>query len=156
MVDPSRFYGTRQDHDDVTADMFTAIIQHDFTDKVSLHDTLRWGRTHQDYLLTSFMTSATNLLTPDPADVSTWTVARSIPTFKHQNNRIITNQTNLTAHLGSGEVTHDLSAGIEISQEKATTLGLGAARRQRLAGSEPLSPRLRGGRPDLRRDGRRQ
>lgn len=125
MVDPSRFYGTRQDHDDVTADMFTAIIQHDFTDNVSLHDTLRWGRTQQDYLLTSFAASAANLVTPDPTDVATWTVARSHPTFKHQNNRIITNQTNLTAHLGNGEVTHDLSAGIEISQEKATTLGLG-------------------------------
>ncbi|MEP7185548.1 MAG: catecholate siderophore receptor Fiu [Rhodanobacter sp.] len=125
LVDPTHFYGTSQDHDDVIADMFTAIIQHDFSDRVALHDTLRWGRTHQDYLLTSFMATATNLLTPDPADPSTWTVARSNPNFKHQNNRIVTNQTNLTAHMSSGTVTHDLSVGIELSQEKATTLGMG-------------------------------
>ena len=35
---------TCHDHDDApTADMFTAIIQHDATVNVSLHDTLRWG-----------------------------------------------------------------------------------------------------------------
>jgi catecholate siderophore receptor len=53
-------------------------------------------------------------------------VARGYPTFKHQTNRIITNQTNLTAHNGSGTLTHDLSAGIELSREKAATLGMGA------------------------------
>lgn len=121
MVDSSNFYGTRQDHDHVTADMFTAILEHDFSPDVALHDTLRWGRTRQDYLLTSFMTSAANLLTPDPTDPSTWTVARSLPTFKHQANRIITNQTNLTANFTTGAITHNLSAGIELTQEKATT-----------------------------------
>jgi catecholate siderophore receptor len=70
MVNPSNFYGARQDHDDVSADMFTAIIEHDFSDNVALHDTLRWGQTRQDYLLTSFKVDATNLLTPDPSDPS--------------------------------------------------------------------------------------
>ena len=125
-VDPNNFYGTRQDHDDASADMFTAIIQHDFSENVALSDTLRWGRTHQDYLLTSFKADATNLVTSDPSDPSTWTVARLYPTFKRQNNRIITNQTNLTAHLGSGSMTHDLSAGIEVSQERVSTLGMAA------------------------------
>ena len=126
VVDQDNFYGTRQDHDRVTTDMFTAIVEHDFSPDVTLHDTLRWGRTRQDYLLTSFMASAANLLTPDPADPSTWTVARSNPTFKHQANRIATNQTNLTASFESGAITHNLSAGIELTQEKATTLGLAA------------------------------
>ncbi|HEY1588129.1 MAG TPA: catecholate siderophore receptor Fiu, partial [Rhodanobacter sp.] len=123
-VDPDNFYGTSQDHDRDQQDMFTAIIQHDFSDNVALHDTLRWGRTRQDYLLTSFTTTAANLLTPDPADPSTWTLARSNPNFKHQNNRIATNQTNLTANFETGAVTHNLSAGIELSQEKATALGI--------------------------------
>src|SRR6185437_15696629 len=46
------------------------------------------------------------------------------PNFKHQNNRIATNQTNLTANFGTGAVTHNLSAGIELTQEKATALGI--------------------------------
>jgi catecholate siderophore receptor len=124
-VDPSNFYGTDADHDDVEADMFTVIASHDFDNGVALHDTLRWGRTHEDYLLTSFMGRADRLLTPDPADLATWTIARSNPTFKDQTNRILTNQTNLTAHLGSGAVDHDLSAGIELTREGIRTGGTG-------------------------------
>ena len=125
-VDPGNFYGTGQDHDRVQADMFTALVQHDFSESLALHDTLRWGRTRQDYLLTSFVATAANLLTPDPADPSTWTVARSNPNFKNQTNRILTNQTNLTARFSTGAITHSLSAGIELSREKATTLGMAA------------------------------
>ncbi|WP_017463244.1 catecholate siderophore receptor Fiu [Dyella ginsengisoli] len=123
-VDTGNFYGTSQDHDDVTADMFTAIVQHDVSTDVALSNTTRWGRTRQDYLLTSFMASAANLLTPDPADPSTWTVARSNPTFKHQANRILANQTNVTVHIDGDTMTQDLSAGVELSQEKATTIGI--------------------------------
>jgi len=124
-VDPHNFYGTDADHDHVNADMFTAIVEHDFSPNLALHDTFRWGRTHQDYLLMSFMGSAANLLTPDPADPATWTVARSNPNYKDQTNRIATNQTNLTASFATGAVVHDLSAGIELSQEKLNTGGLG-------------------------------
>ncbi|HWU78313.1 MAG TPA: catecholate siderophore receptor Fiu [Rhodanobacter sp.] len=125
-VDPDNFYGTSQDHDRVQADMFTAIVEHDFSDSMTLHDTLRWGRTRQHYLLTSFMATAANLLTPDPADPSTWTVARSNPNYKHQANRIVTNQANLAASFDTGAVTHNLSAGIELTQEKATALAMAA------------------------------
>lgn len=126
MVDPQNFYGTNADHDNVKADMFTVIVEHDFTMDVALHNTTRWGRTHQDYLLTSFMGSTANLLTPDVDDPSTWTIARSNPTFKDQTNRILTNQTNVTANFETGAIVHNLSAGIELTQEKAGTVGMGA------------------------------
>ncbi|WP_158885745.1 catecholate siderophore receptor Fiu [Rhodanobacter sp. L36] len=125
-VDPENFYGTDADHDNVQADMFTAIVEHDFSPDTTLHNTLRWGRTREDYLLTSFMGSAANLLTPDPTDPSTWTIARSNPTFKDQVNRILTDQANVTATIDSGSVTQDLSAGIELTQEKVSTIGKGA------------------------------
>ncbi|WP_243041618.1 catecholate siderophore receptor Fiu [Dyella sedimenti] len=125
-VDSSNFYGTTADHDHVKADMFTVRLEHDFSDNLALHNTLRWGRTAEDYLLTSFMGSAANLLTPDPSDPSTWTIARSNPTFKHQVNRIITDQANLTANFDTGAITHNLSTGIELTQEKATTAGIAA------------------------------
>jgi len=123
-VDTDNYYGTTQDHDHVTQDMFTVIVEHDFNDKVALHNTARVGRTTQDYLLTSFMGSTANLITRNPADPSTWTIARSSPTFKHQSNRIATNQTNLTASIGEGGFTQDISAGIELTQEKARTIGI--------------------------------
>ncbi|TAL73342.1 MAG: catecholate siderophore receptor Fiu [Rhodanobacter sp.] len=125
-VDPNHFYGTDQDRDRVVEDLFTAILQHDFSEDVALHDTLRWGRTHQDYLLTSFMANAANLLTPNPVDPATWTLARSLPTFKNQTNRIITNQLNLTANFPTGAVVHNLSSGIELTRENLNTTTLAA------------------------------
>lgn len=125
-VDTRGFYGTNDNFNHVKEDMFTAIVEHDFSPDVALHDTLRWGRTHQDYLLTSFTATAANLLTPDPSDPSSWTLARSNPNFLDQTNRIVTNQTNLTANFNTGAVTHNLSAGIELSQEKLGTQGLAA------------------------------
>ncbi|WP_049623238.1 catecholate siderophore receptor Fiu [Frateuria defendens] len=125
-VDSTNFYGTGADHDRATQDMLTVIVQHDFNDKLALHNTTRWGRTRQDYLLTAFMANPANLKTPNPGDPSTWTLARSLPTFKHQNNRILTNQTNLTADFATGAVVHNLSSGIELTQETADTIGLAA------------------------------
>src|SRR3546814_9760861 len=38
-VDSENFYGTTSDHDDVTADMFTVRVEHDFSDTVRLQNT---------------------------------------------------------------------------------------------------------------------
>jgi catecholate siderophore receptor len=125
IVDPTNFNGTDADYDDVTVDQITARIEHDIGDAALLRNTTRWGRTAQDYLLTSFKGDAAGLLTPDPADPSTWTLARSNPTFKHQVNRILTNQTNLSAQLDTGRVHHSLSAGVELTREQLATVGMG-------------------------------
>lgn len=121
MVDPRNFYGTDADHDDVTADMFTAIVQHDFSEDVKLQNSTRWGRTEQDYLLTAYRGNLENIVTPDIDDPSTWTMARSIPTFKDQVNKILTNQTNLRLHTESGTFENDLSMGVEFTREELST-----------------------------------
>lgn len=124
-VDSGNFYGTAQDHDHVTADMLTLILEHEFGPDLALRNTTRWGRTRQDYLLTSFMASAANLQTADLADRSTWAVARSNPNFKRQSNRILTNQTNFTANFATGALVHNLSAGVELTEEKASDIDVG-------------------------------
>jgi len=125
-VDPSNFYGTAADHDHVKSDMATLIVRHDFSDNAALQDTLRWGRTQENYLLTSFMGNAARLLTPDPADPATWTIARSNPNFKDQTNRILTNQLNFTVNFGTGGITHNLSTGVELTREELGTGGYAA------------------------------
>ena len=120
-VDPRNFYGTEADHDDVAADMFTAIVQHDFNEDLKLQNSTRWGRTSQDYLLTAFMGTAANLATPDITDPSTWTIRRSNPTFKDQVNRILTNQSNLRVHSTAGSFENDLSIGAELTREDLST-----------------------------------
>lgn len=125
-VDPANFYGTDADHERVRTDLFTVILRHDFANGAALNDTFRWGRTDEQYLLTSFMGNAANLLTPDPLDPATWTIARSNPTFLDQTNRILTNQLNLTVNFQTGRVTHDLSTGIELAREQLGTGGYAA------------------------------
>ncbi|MFZ6732634.1 catecholate siderophore receptor Fiu [Undibacterium sp. Ji42W] len=122
-VNPENFYGSVNDFDKVTADMLTGRIEHDFSDKVKLINTARYGKTSQHYLLTSFMGSTANLLTPSVTDLSTWTLARGTRTLKDQENEILTNQTNLVADLDLGGLKHSLVGGVEITSEKQNTWG---------------------------------
>jgi catecholate siderophore receptor len=123
MVDPSNFYGAASDFDKVRADMLTGRIEHDFSASVKLINTIRYGKTSQNYLLTSFMGNAANWLTPTPANYASWTLARSIRTLKDQDNTILTNQTNLLADLTLGGLSHTLLGGVELTQEKQNTWG---------------------------------
>jgi catecholate siderophore receptor len=134
-VNSENFYGTRADHDDVTAQMATAIIQHDFANNWTLTNTARWGQTKQDYLLTSY--TATGGTVADPLagnikwtninDLSTYTLARSSPTFKDQKNNILTDQINLRGDVLTGTIRHSISTGLELIREKQDTHGVTAA-----------------------------
>src|SRR3546814_533653 len=82
----------------------------------------------QTYMLTAFMPSQdpARFATLDLDDPSTWEVARSLPTFKDQTNKILANHTNLGAHFGSGRVRHDLSTGVEFSREQLDSIDIDA------------------------------
>ena len=134
-VNPENFYGTRADHDDVTAKMATFRIEHDFNDNVRLTNTARWGRTDQDYMLTAFMGTGTrganggptgNIRYTDRNNLDTYTVARSLPTFKDQQNTILTDQLNLRADFSTGAIVHNLSTGVEFTREELKTFGQAA------------------------------
>lgn len=128
-VDPENFYGTRADHDDVTAQMATFRFEHDFSDTLKLTNTARWGKTKQDYLLTAFMGTGgatANIKYTDINDLSTYTLARSLPTYKDQENTILTDQVNLRADFNTGAVVHNLSTGLEFTREEQKGHGLAA------------------------------
>lgn len=123
-VDPKNFYGSEHDYDKVKADMGTVRIEHDFSPTLKLQNISRYGRTKQDYLLTAWVATAANLSTPNPADPSTWTVARSTRTVKDQENKILTNQTTLTSQFSTGALAHTLVTGLEVLSERQVTYGL--------------------------------
>jgi len=134
-VDPENFYGTRADHDDVTAKMATFRIEHDINDAVRVTNTARWGRTDQDYLLTAFMGTGTrgangaptgNIRFTNPADPASYAIARSLPTYKDQQNTILTDQLNLRADITTGAIVHNLSAGLEFTREELKSFGQAA------------------------------
>jgi len=124
-VDAANFYGTGHDHDEVESKMATFRLEHDFSDALRLTNTARWGRNDQDYLLTAFMGNAINLVTPDPADPSGWTLARSLPTFKDQQYTLLADQLNLRWDFATGAVAHELSAGLEATREELRRRGTG-------------------------------
>ncbi|MDE1173143.1 MAG: catecholate siderophore receptor Fiu [Parvibaculaceae bacterium] len=132
-VNSKNFYGTRNDHDDVTSEMATVRLEHDFSNNLKLSNIARWGQTKQDYQLTSFMSTGGTNATPmsgnikwtDINDLSTYTMARSNPTVQDLKNEILTDQLNLQADFATGPVKHSLSTGIEITSEKLTSYGLG-------------------------------
>ncbi|WP_332848311.1 catecholate siderophore receptor Fiu [Massilia sp. S19_KUP03_FR1] len=122
-VNPDNFYGDVSDYDRVKADMATVIVEHDFSASNKLTNTTRYGRTKQDYVLSAFMSTGANLALPNVADPSTWTLARTTRTIKDQENRIMTNQTNLVSNLGSGWIKHTVVSGLELTREEQSTVG---------------------------------
>lgn len=123
-VEPSNFYGTTSDFDRVDADMATLRVEHVTDRGTQLRNITRWGRTSQQYLLTSFLLDRTRISTPDPARPETWTIARSHPTFKDQRNSILTNQTSVVARFGEGRVAQDVSLGVELTRETLDQRGV--------------------------------
>lgn len=119
-VDSSNFYGTKQDFDDVKADMFTVRVEHDFSANLKLQNTTRLGKTTEDYLSTSFK---------KPTLVGgvggTYMLAGRTSTSKDQENEIISNQTNITTKFDTGAVKHTLVGGFELTREKQKTFGKG-------------------------------
>jgi catecholate siderophore receptor len=118
-VDSHNFYGSASDYDHVTADMATLIIEHDFSPKLRLTNTTRYGRTHQDYVITSFLGNAANIATPNPDDPNAWTLARTNRNVKDQTNHVTANQTQVRADLGA----HTLVGGLEFVHEQQSSTG---------------------------------
>jgi catecholate siderophore receptor len=117
-VDPQNFYGSVGDFDKVKADMFTAILDHEFSHHMRLRNTSRYGKTQQFYLLSAFMGTSANIVTPNQADPSGWTLARTTRTLKDQQNTILANQTVLTSEFDTGSLRHTLVSGLDLSSEK--------------------------------------
>jgi catecholate siderophore receptor len=125
-VNPRNFYGTSSDYDNATTRMATLIFEHDFSDTLKLSNTLRWDKTAQDYLLTSFTATNANITCTDADDLSTCALARSNPTFKDQLDAILTDQLNLRADFSTGSVQHFVSGGVEFARETFDFFGQAA------------------------------
>ena len=124
-VDTENFYGSDDDFEDVTADMFTVKVEHDLAPGTTIRNTSRWGKVRHELLLTAPGNPAFNA-TSNPngisaaTDPATWTVPRSRHS-KWQENELLTNQTNLTTAFDTGPLTHALTTGIEFIHERQLT-----------------------------------
>jgi catecholate siderophore receptor len=120
-VDPQNFYGSVLDFDKVKADMVTIRLEHDFANGAKLQNTSRYGKTKQNYLLTSFMSTGANLPTVVAgSDPQSWMLSRTNLTTKDQLNEVLTNQTTITAAFDTGALKHTFVGGVELTNEKQT------------------------------------
>lgn len=142
-VDPQNFYGALSDFDRVRADMFTAIVEHEFGPRMRLRNTSRYGKTRQFYLLSAFMGNTANIVTPVQAAPSGWTLARTTRTIKDQENTVLANQTTLTTELDTGRLHHTLVSGLDLANEKQSNwshTGGGTLLPANLYHPDPASP----------------
>ena len=119
-VDPSNFYGTNDDHDDVRVDTASFVIEHDLSDKVTIRNLTRWTSIYQNYQLSSFMAATAGFVTQNPSDPSTWTMTRNINN-KANTNDALYNGTNLRAEFSTGAIKHTVTGGVELIRERQKT-----------------------------------
>lgn len=120
----SNFYGSSSDYDNVTSDMGTMRFVSEINDNLTFHDTARWGRTHQDYMISSFTAAYDESWNLD--DLSHWRMSRLVNT-KDQSNTILTNQAGLVQKLGDDSFRQTLSYGLELTREKVSVTGIDAS-----------------------------
>lgn len=113
-VNRENFYGSRDDHEDVKAGMITAKVEYDLNDQLTVRNVLRYGQSEMQRIMTGILTL--QIPTATASDRSSWQVRQSRQGVD-QTNKILTNQTSLTASLLTGTVAHDVVAGVELLRE---------------------------------------
>ncbi len=109
-VDSSTFYGSINDFEKSKSDVFTVKFEQDFASNSTFSNTMRYGKTRQEMLLTS----------PFNYDTAASTVDRRLHA-RWQENELFTNQSNIKTEFKTGMLIHNLSTGVEITKENQLT-----------------------------------
>lgn len=108
----SNYYGHSTDYQDLEAHQASFRIEHDFNERVSVRNQLRYGYTHNDAIFSSPRFSPGNITAITP---STLVVGNQKP--RDQTTDILINQTDLTFRFQTGAIRHHLVTGLELSRE---------------------------------------
>ncbi|MFS8063721.1 MAG: TonB-dependent receptor [Luteimonas sp.] len=156
-LDWSNFYGLKsRDHEDITSDQATIIIEHDLGDGAQLRNLSRYGRNVRDTVVTPPRAAnayASNGTTPqslnDPGfDPTRPQIRRTDTKYQDRDDAIFANQTNLVLDFETGVMRHALVTGIEFSREESNSY-VGADRCAPSDGSIPPADICPGGRPPV-------
>ncbi|PWB34428.1 TonB-dependent siderophore receptor [Pseudomonas sp. SDI] len=112
-VDRDNFYGLAdRDFRKTSADLATLIVEHDFNEVFSLRNTLRGGRSMQNYVMSR----------PVFANVGQELAGQVPRGFRPRNvvNTSLINQTDLFGTFHTGTIKHSYAAGLEVSRETIT------------------------------------
>lgn len=113
-VDFSHFYGiASRDYEEVSTDIGTLLVVHDFDESMSLRNLFRYGKTDLDDVT---VRPRFKNLTPGGAPTFGTTITREAAS-RDSEDGILSNQIALTLGLKTGKVEHAVVTGIEYSQE---------------------------------------
>ncbi|MEN3950419.1 TonB-dependent siderophore receptor [Iodidimonas sp. SYSU 1G8] len=112
-VDFRNYYGYSTDYRDVSVDVGTIKVEHDFNDDIRIQSQLRYGRTHNDAILSAprFVGNVTTL------GPNTQVVGNQKP--RDQVDQILVSQTDLKMSFDTGAIRHNFVAGVELSTQQA-------------------------------------
>lgn len=116
-VDRENFYGNDKDREKVDADMITAKFEHDLSDKTTIRNISRYGKSTLDRVVTGV-----NALAAPSANPATWTVARTRQRIDRED-EILVNQTSLNTEFDLGGLKNTFVTGLELSYERQKNKG---------------------------------
>jgi catecholate siderophore receptor len=121
----SNFYGiASRDYEKTTSDLATVTLDHRFNRTFAARNLTRYGKNYRDAVLTPPRpaTSATGQGPGDPGyDPLVPQIRRTDTKYQHRDDRIVANQTDLTAKFGTGVVRHNVDLGLEVSRDSQPT-----------------------------------
>ncbi len=125
-LDFSNFYGlASRDYERTTSDILTATVQHKFNQRFTLRNLTRYGKEFRDAVITPPrpVTTVAGQGSDDPGyNILVPQIRRTDTKYQNRNDRIISNQTDLSADVKTGMFLHSLDFGIELSQEHQPSL----------------------------------
>ncbi|WP_442112094.1 TonB-dependent receptor [Pseudomonas sp. NUPR-001] len=132
-VDRDNFYGlVDRDFQKTSADLATLMVEHDFSDELKLRNTLRGGRSMQNYVMSR----------PVFANVAQEQNGQVGRGFRQRNvvNTSVINQTDLFGSFHTGNIKHTYATGVEVSRETITDKNKHAGNNGRPADLENPNP----------------
>ena len=118
-VDRENFYGSKNDYEKVDADMITAKFEHDLTDKTTIRNITRYGKTNIDRLTTGI-----NGITTASANPNDFLLARSRQRID-RDDEILINQTSMNSIFDVAGFKNSLVGGLEFIYESQKSKSFG-------------------------------
>ena len=133
-VESSNFYGlTARDYEETRTDLATASVEHDFNQRLTLRNQLRYGRNYRDSVITAPRFASASSPTQ-------YTLINRQLQSRDMTDTILSNQTIVTSRFATGRVEHAL---VERPRPRERGLDELPAHRSYRAAGRPLRPEPR-------------
>jgi len=124
-LDFNNFYGiVSRDHEKTTSDVVTAKFDQRFNSTFSLRNLTRYGKNYRNALITPPRpaTTTTGQGPEDPGyNPAVAQIRRTDTKYQYRDDKVATNQTDLSATFGTGSIGHSADIGVEIAGDRQPT-----------------------------------